>query len=69
MRLPSTLAALALVVVTYRLATLLLGRRAGLVAAALTAMSPLVLSYGQQVRAYIWVVLSGGRRRRRNHRG
>lgn len=58
MRLPSVVAGVALVGAVYWLATLIAGRNAGLVAAALTAVNPLTLLYAQQVRAYIFVMLA-----------
>lgn len=57
LRLPSAAAGVALVAVTYRLAALVGGPRAARVAAVLVALSPLVLTYGQQVRAYAPVML------------
>jgi Dolichyl-phosphate-mannose-protein mannosyltransferase len=58
LRLPSVLAGVALVGALYWLGNLVGGRRAGLVTAALAAMSPLVLLYAQEVRAYVWVMLA-----------
>jgi len=58
LRLPSVLAGIALVASVYWLGGLVAGRRAGLIAATLAAVSPLVLLYAQQVRAYIFVMLA-----------
>lgn len=58
MRLPSVAAGVGLVAAVYWLATLLAGRAAGLLAAALTAVNPITLLYAQQVRAYVWVMLA-----------
>ncbi|MGH2919479.1 MAG: glycosyltransferase family 39 protein [Solirubrobacteraceae bacterium] len=58
LRLPSVAAGIALVAALYWLGNLVAGRRAGLIAATLGAVSPLVLLYAQQVRAYIWVMLA-----------
>lgn len=58
LRLPSAIAAVGLVAAVYWLGLLLGGRRVGLVAALLTAVSPLVLQYGQQARTYIWLMLA-----------
>lgn len=58
LRLPSVLAGIALVGCVYWLGGLVAGRRAGLIAALLAAISPLVLLYAQQVRAYVWVMLA-----------
>lgn len=58
LRLPSVLAAIALVASVYWLGGLVAGRRAGLIAATLAAVCPLVLLYAQQVRAYIFVMLA-----------
>jgi mannosyltransferase len=57
MRLPSALAGVALAAVTYRIGLLLLDRRAALLAATLVAASPLLLTYAQQVRAYVFAML------------
>lgn len=57
MRLPSALAGVALVGVTYRSGLLVMGRAPALLAAGLTAASPLVLTYAQQVRAYAFAML------------
>jgi len=58
LRLPSVLAGVGLVGSVYWLGGLVAGRRAGLLAATLAAVSPLVLLYAQQVRAYIFVMLA-----------
>lgn len=58
LRIPSALAGVALVGAVWWLGTLTAGRSAGLVAGALTAVSPIVLLYSQQVRAYVWVMLA-----------
>jgi mannosyltransferase len=58
LRLPSVVAGLGLVASMYWLASLVAGRRAGLVTASLATVSPLVLVYAQQVRAYVWVMLA-----------
>ena len=58
MRLPSALAGLALVVAILWLGTLVAGKQAGVVAAALAALSPLVLEYGQQARGYVFAMLA-----------
>ena len=58
LRIPSALAGVALVGAVWWLGTLTAGRSAGLIAGALTAISPLVLLYSQQVRAYVWVMLA-----------
>jgi mannosyltransferase len=58
LRLPSVVAGVALVGATYWLGSLVAGRRAGLVTASLATVSPLVLLYSQQVRAYVWVMLA-----------
>jgi uncharacterized membrane protein len=78
MRLPSALAGVALVPVTYRIGLLALGRRPALLAATLVAASPLVLTYAQQVRAYafamllvaiaVWAALEAARAERRRQR-
>jgi hypothetical protein len=52
LRLPSVLAAAGLVVMTWAIALRVGTRRAAAVAAVLVAVSPLVLTYAQQVRAY-----------------
>jgi mannosyltransferase len=58
LRLPSVLAGVALVASVLWLARLVAGRTAGLMAASLAAVSPLVLLYSQQARAYVWVMLA-----------
>ncbi|MDX6682099.1 MAG: mannosyltransferase [Solirubrobacteraceae bacterium] len=58
LRIPSVLAGVALVGALHWLGSLVAGRVAGLVAAALGAASPLVMLYSQQVRAYVWVMLA-----------
>jgi 4-amino-4-deoxy-L-arabinose transferase-like glycosyltransferase len=57
-RLPSAVAGLALVAATYWMAMAFLARRVALAAAALCALSPLILSYAQETRAYVFVVLA-----------
>jgi mannosyltransferase len=57
-RLPSVLAGLALVPAVWWLAETVDGRRAALVAALLTAISPLMLQYAQQARAYMPAMLA-----------
>ncbi len=57
-RLPSVLAGIALIAAVFWLARALLPRAAALGAAALTAISPLVLQYAQQVRMYVFVMLA-----------
>jgi mannosyltransferase len=52
MRLPSALCAIALVPVLYDIARRLAGETAGVAAAVLGALSPLVLDYAQETRAY-----------------
>ena len=56
-RLPSALAAIALVLATWRLALLVAGERAAAIAALLVAVSPLVLQYAQQARTYTIAML------------
>ena len=56
-RLPSALAALGLVAAVFRIGEIVAGRRAGLVAALLAAVSPLVLHYAQQARPYSLLML------------
>ena len=56
MRLPSALAAIALVGAVWWLAAAV-DRRAAPTAAVLCALSPLVLQYGQQVRSYVFAML------------
>jgi mannosyltransferase len=58
MRLPSALAAVALVGAVAWLTERTAGRTAAVVAALLTASCPLVLQYGQQVRGYIFAMLA-----------
>ncbi len=58
LRLPSVAAGIALVGALYWLGSLVAGRHAGLITAALAAVSPLVLLYAQQVRAYVFVMLA-----------
>jgi mannosyltransferase len=58
LRLPSTLEVDAMIGAIYWLGRVVAGRTAGLVAASLAAVSPLVLLYAQQVRAYVWVMLA-----------
>lgn len=58
LRLPSAFAGIGLVAAVCWLGTLLGGRRAGLLAGLLTALSPLVLQYAQLVRAYVFVMLA-----------
>lgn len=58
LRLPSVLAGVALVGAVQWLGWLVAGRSAGLVAGALTIISPIVLLYSQQVRSYVWVMLA-----------
>jgi Dolichyl-phosphate-mannose-protein mannosyltransferase len=57
-RLPSALAGIALVPAVWWLAQTVDGRRAALVAALLTAISPLMLQYAQQARAYMPAMLA-----------
>ena len=58
LRLPSVLAGVGLVAAVYWLGNVVASRKAGLIAAGLTTISPLVLLYAQQVRAYVWVMLA-----------
>lgn len=58
LRLPSALAAIALVLVVFWVGYRVSGLRPAVFAAALTALSPLVLEYGQQARAYIFAMLA-----------
>lgn len=58
LRLPSVAAGIALVASLYWLGRLVAGRQAGIIAATLAGVSPLVLLYAQQVRAYVWVMLA-----------
>lgn len=57
MRLPSAVAAIALVAAVWWLAAAI-DRRAAASAAVLCALSPLVLQYGQQVRSYVFAMLA-----------
>ena len=58
MRLPSAVAAIALVGAVWWLAVGVADRSVAAVAAGLCAVSPLVLQYGQQVRAYVFAMLA-----------
>lgn len=58
LRLPSALAGIAFVGATAWAGTVLGGRRAGLVAGLLAALSPLTLQYAQEVRSYIFAMLA-----------
>lgn len=57
MRLPSAVAGVLLTFVVYRLGSLVFDERAGLLAAGITALSPLALTYAQQTRAYVFAML------------
>ena len=57
-RLPSAIAGVALVGAVYWMARAFVERRPALLAAALCALSPLVLEYAQQVRVYVFVMLA-----------
>jgi uncharacterized membrane protein len=57
-RLPSALAGVALVVAVYWMARAFVDRPAALLGAVLTALSPLVVTYAQQVRVYVFVLLA-----------
>src|ERR1700728_817167 len=57
MRLLSVLAGICLVAAVWWLARLLSGDVAALLAALLTALSPLVVQYSQEIRAYVFVML------------
>ena len=57
MRVPSAMAAIALVAAVWWLAAAV-DRRAAATAAVLCALSPLVLQYGQQVRGYVFAMLA-----------
>jgi len=57
-RLPSAVAGVALVAAVYWMAGAFLDRRPALLAAALCALSPLVLEYAQQVRMYVFLMLA-----------
>lgn len=59
LRLPSAVAGVALVIGVLRLGAVAYSREAGVLAAALTALSPLVLTYGQQARSYVFAMLLG----------
>lgn len=58
MRSLSVLAAMGLVAAVWWVAGMVAGRPAAFLAALLTAVSPLVLEYGQEVRAYAWAMLA-----------
>jgi len=58
MRAPSVLAGIGVVASVYWLGMLVAGRRGALIAAALAAISPLLMVYAQQARAYVWVMLA-----------
>ncbi len=58
LRLPSAFAGIGLVAAVAWLGTVVGGRRAGIVAGLLTALSPLALQYAQEVRAYAFVMLA-----------
>lgn len=57
LRLPSAIAAVGLLVAVWWVASSVSDRRTAALAALLTAVSPLVLEYGQQVRAYVFAAL------------
>ena len=57
-RLPSAIAGVALVGMVFWTARAFLDRSGALLAAALTALSPIVLTYAQQVRVYVFVMLA-----------
>jgi uncharacterized membrane protein len=57
-RFPSAVAGVGLVWATYWTAGVFVERRAAMAAAALCALSPLVLSYAQEARAYIFMMLA-----------
>ena len=57
-RLPSAIAGVALVGATYWMAGAFIPRRAALAAAALTAISPLIGSYAQETRVYVFLMLA-----------
>jgi 4-amino-4-deoxy-L-arabinose transferase-like glycosyltransferase len=57
-RLPSAIAGIALVGATYWMARAFVGRRAALAAAALSAISPLIGSYAQETRVYVFLMLA-----------
>ena len=58
LRLPSAFAGIAFVAATAWAGTVIGGRRAGLVAGVLAALSPLTLQYAQEVRSYIFAMLA-----------
>jgi mannosyltransferase len=58
MRLPSALAGVALVAAVFWVAWRVAGRRAGALAAVLCALSPFVMEYAQQARAYVFAMLA-----------
>jgi uncharacterized membrane protein len=58
LRLPSALAGLGFVAAVTWLGTLVGDRRVGLTAGVFAALSPLVLQYAQEVRAYVFVMLA-----------
>ncbi len=58
LRLPSALAAVGFVAAVTWLGTVVADRRTGLTAGVLAALSPLVLQYAQEVRAYAFVMLA-----------
>ena len=58
LRLPSVLAAIALMVALVWLASLVAGRNAALVAVLLAAVSPFMFDYAQMARAYMFVMLA-----------
>lgn len=57
-RLPSAIAGVALVGATFWMAQAFVGRRAALAAAALAAISPLIGSYAQETRVYVFLMLA-----------
>lgn len=57
-RLPSAIAGLALVAAVYWMARAVADRRSALLAAGLSALSPLVLEYAQEARVYAFLMLS-----------
>lgn len=57
-RLPHALAGVALIAAVYWMSRAFLDRHASLLAALLTALSPLVLTYAQRVRVYVFVLLA-----------
>ncbi len=58
LRMPSALAGVGFVAAVAWLGTTVAGRRAGVIAGALAALSPLALQYAQEVRAYSFVMLA-----------